>query len=30
MKAMVIKSFGEPEVFEITDIPKPKIQSGHV
>ena len=30
MKAMVIKNFGEPEVFEITEIPKPKLQPGHV
>ena len=30
MKAMVIKSFGEAEVFEITEIPKPKLKSGHV
>ncbi|HIG82977.1 MAG TPA: quinone oxidoreductase [Verrucomicrobia bacterium] len=30
MKAMVIKSFGKPEVFEIAEIPKPKLQSGHV
>ncbi|MDE0571040.1 MAG: alcohol dehydrogenase catalytic domain-containing protein, partial [Verrucomicrobiales bacterium] len=30
MKAMVIKNFGKPEVFEIAEIPKPKLQSGHV
>ena len=30
MKAMVIKSFGEAEVFEITEIPKPKLKPDHV
>ena len=30
MKAMVIKSFGEPEVFEITEIPKPELKPGYV
>ena len=30
MKAMVIKSFGEAEVFEITEIPKPKLKPDYV
>ncbi|MGY3716810.1 zinc-dependent alcohol dehydrogenase family protein [Sutcliffiella cohnii] len=30
MKAQVINKFGEPSVFEITEIPKPKVVAGHV
>ena len=30
MKAMVIKSFGKPEVFEKTEIPKPELKPDHV
>ncbi|NEX78664.1 zinc-dependent alcohol dehydrogenase family protein [Bacillus thermocopriae] len=30
MKAMVIKKFGDPSVFEIAEIPKPKVIPGHV
>jgi NADPH2:quinone reductase len=30
MKAMIIKEFGGPEVFEIADIPKPEVKAGHV
>ncbi|WP_085991289.1 zinc-dependent alcohol dehydrogenase family protein [Oceanobacillus senegalensis] len=30
MKAQVIKSFGEPSVFEIAEVPKPEVIPGHV
>jgi NADPH2:quinone reductase len=30
MKAMIIKSFGETEVFEVAEIAKPEIKAGHV
>lgn len=30
MKAQVIKQFGEPSVFEQTEIPKPEVEAGHV
>ncbi len=30
MKAMIIKSFGGSEVFEVADIAKPEIKAGHV
>jgi NADPH2:quinone reductase len=30
MKAQLIKKFGDPSVFELTNIPKPMLQSGHV
>ncbi|MCP8615626.1 zinc-dependent alcohol dehydrogenase family protein [Salirhabdus salicampi] len=30
MKAQVIKKFGDPSVFEITDVPKPEAKPGHV
>lgn len=30
MKAQVIERFGEPSVFTLADIPKPKIRPGHV
>ena len=30
MKAMVMKGFGDPQVFELSEIPKPQIKSGHV
>ncbi|AST91010.1 MULTISPECIES: zinc-dependent alcohol dehydrogenase family protein [Sutcliffiella] len=30
MKALVINKFGDPSVFEITEIPKPKVVTGHV
>lgn len=30
MQSQVIRKFGGPEVFELTDIPKPTLKSGHV
>lgn len=30
MKAQVIKQFGDPSVFELTNIPKPTLKPGHV
>jgi NADPH:quinone reductase len=30
MKAQIIKQFGDPSVFELTDIPKPALKPGHV
>ncbi len=30
MKAMIIKSFGGSEVFEVADIAKPEVKAGHV
>lgn len=30
MKAVVINSFGGPEVFQIADLPEPKVEPGHV
>lgn len=30
MKAMVIRNYGGPEVFEIGDVPKPEVKPGHV
>lgn len=30
MKAMVIRDYGGPEVFEASDLPKPEIKTGHV
>ncbi|MCL6416613.1 zinc-dependent alcohol dehydrogenase family protein [Aestuariirhabdus sp. Z084] len=30
MKAMIIRAYGGPDVFELTDLPKPEVQPGHV
>lgn len=30
MKAMIIRDFGEPEVFEPSELPKPEVKPGHV
>jgi len=30
MKAQIIKKFGDPSLFKLTDIPKPILKSGHV
>lgn len=30
MKAMVVNTFGDPDVFEIAEVPKPTVKSGHV
>lgn len=30
MKAMIIKEFGNSDVFELADIPTPKVEAGHV
>lgn len=30
MKAMIIKAYGDSNVFEVAEIPKPKIKKGHV
>lgn len=30
MRAQVIRSFGDPSVFELTELPKPKVIPGHV
>lgn len=30
MKAMIVKNFGGPEVFEVAEIAKPEVKSGHV
>jgi len=30
MKAMIIQTFGGPEVFEVAELPKPEVTAGHV
>ena len=30
MKAMIVRSFGDPEVFEAAELPKPNVTAGHV
>ena len=30
MKAMIVRSFGGPEVFEAAELPKPNVTAGHV
>ncbi|WP_054112570.1 zinc-dependent alcohol dehydrogenase family protein [Marinagarivorans algicola] len=30
MKAMIVNAFGGPDVFEVTELPKPVVSSGHV
>lgn len=30
MKAMIVNTFGGPEVFEAADLPKPEVKAGHV